>query len=206
MPTLTITAVVGLLLVPAAAGFAPAVLGGRRLARPRATVEAPTELAPDDSMFVDEEAMLAARSSDALPAARLIEIAKAFLRTGGGVGGDAELLGETFQFEGPVVGPLDKESFVGALGNVDFGKAFPDFNPEFYGFHVDPFEGDRVWYTARGKGTNTGPFPSSDESATPATGKMVVNPPQVCSLTVDHATGLITRCVKRALLLRLLLV
>ena len=144
------------------------------------------------SIFVDEESMLAARGDSALSTEKLIDIAKAFLETSRGVGGDPDLLSEEFKFEGPVVGPFSKSEFVAALSNVDFDAAFPDFNPEFYGFHVDPFEGDRVWYTARGKGTNTGPFPSKT-SATPATNKRVVNPPQVCSITIDHSTGLIKR-------------
>ena len=42
---------------------------------------------------------------------------------------------------------------------------------------------------ARGRGTNTGPLPPF---APQATGKQLVNPPQVCSLTFDKA-GLVTR-------------
>ena len=49
-----------------------------------------------------------------------------------------------------VVGPLSKDAFVKAIGGVDFGLAFPDFEAQFYGFHVDPLEGDRVW-CARGR-------------------------------------------------------
>ena len=107
----------------------------------------------------------------------------------GGLGADPELLAESFVFEGPVVGPLDKQAFVDAIGSVDFDKAFPDFQGEFYGFHVDPFDLNRVWYTARGRGTNTGPLPPF---APQATGKQLVNPPQVCSLTFDKS-GLVTR-------------
>ena len=46
-----------------------------------------------------------------------------------------------------------------------------------------------MWYTARGRGTNTGPLPPF---APQATGKQLVNPPQVCSLTFDKS-GLVTR-------------
>merc|ERR1712113_696321 len=59
---------------------------------------------------------------------------------------------------------------------------------QFYGFHVDPIDLNRVWYTARGVGTNRGPFPGE----LPATGRKVVNPPQVCSMTVN-AQGLVSR-------------
>ena len=76
-----------------------------------------------------------------------------------------------------------------AIGSVDLKAGFPDFQGEFYGFHVDPLEKNRVWYTARGYGTNTGPLPPF---TTAATGRSLVNPPQVCSLTFDDQ-GLATK-------------
>lgn len=57
------------------------------------------------------------------------------------------------------------------------------------GFRVDPFEGNRVWYMARGRGTNTGPLPPF---ANQPTGKALVNPPQACSLTFDES-GLVIK-------------
>ena len=142
----------------------------------------------DESLFVDEAAALA-RSTFPLSADEMITLSKQFISSRGGLGADPELLAESFVFEGPVVGPLDKQAFVDAIGSVDFDKAFPDFQGEFYGFHVDPFDLNRVWYTARGRGTNTGPLPPF---APQATGRQLVNPPQVCSLTFDRA-GLVTR-------------
>ena len=68
-----------------------------------------------------------------------------------------------------------KTEFVKAISSVDIVTGFPDFTGEFYGFSVDPLEGDRVWYTARGRGTNTGPLPPF---AAEATGRSLVNPPQ----------------------------
>merc|ERR1740136_531753 len=122
----------------------------------------------------------------------MILIAKRFLASKGGLGGDPAMLSSSFTFEGPVVGPLSKQEFVTAIGRVDFSVAFPDYKNEFYGFHVDPFEGDRVWYTARGEGTNNGALdPFVPEKS--GTGRLVVNPPQVCSLTIDHSTGLISK-------------
>ena len=143
-------------------------------------------------MFINEPEELGKRPATALAPDEMIVIAKRFLASSGGLGGDPEMLSPTFTFEGPVVGPLGKKEFVGAIGSVDFGAAFPDFTSEFYGFHVDPFEGDRVWYTARGKGKNTGPLvPFVPEVS--GTGTTVVNPPQVCSITIDHSTGLISK-------------
>ncbi|KAL3823488.1 hypothetical protein ACHAXA_010248 [Cyclostephanos tholiformis] len=122
----------------------------------------------------------------------LIAIAKRFLVDSNGLGGDPSLLAENFTFEGPVVGPLTKDAFVKAIGSVDFPRAFPNWIPQFYGFHVDPLEpmANRVWYTARGRGINEGPLPPF---APEGSGREVVNPPQVCSITIDHDTGLITR-------------
>jgi len=143
-------------------------------------------------MFINEPEQLDKRPESALSTDKMILIAKRFLASSGGLGGDPAMLSSSFTFEGPVVGPLQKDEFVKAIGSVDFSAAFPDFKSEFYGFHVDPFEGDRVWYTARGKGKNTGPLvPFVPEKS--GTGKTVVNPPQVCSLTIDHSTGLISR-------------
>ena len=87
------------------------------------------------------------------------------------------------------VGPLGKDEFLSAIGSVDMKTAFPDFQGEFYNFNVDPFEGNRVWYIARGRGTNTGPLPPF---APTATNKPLVNPPQACSLTFDES-GLVTK-------------
>jgi hypothetical protein len=143
-------------------------------------------------MFIDESDELGKRPTSALSPEDMIVIAKRFLASSGGLGGDPAMLSPSFTFEGPVVGPLGKKEFVDAIGSVDFGAAFPDFKSEFYGFHVDPFEGDRVWYTARGKGKNTGPLVPFVPNAS-GTGTMVVNPPQVCSITIDHSTGLISK-------------
>ena len=122
----------------------------------------------------------------------LITIAKRFLKSSNGLGGDPDMLAESFIFEGPVVGPLKKEEFVKAIGSVDFATAFPNWTPQFYGFFVDPLEVEqnRVWYTARGEGVNTGPLlPFAPEP----TNNKVINPPQVCSLTINHSSGLIER-------------
>jgi hypothetical protein len=142
----------------------------------------------ENAIFVDEEAMLA-KANFPLPPEKLISLAKGFLASRGGFGADPDLMADNFEFAGPVVGPLSKAAFVSAISSVDIDKGFPDFNPEFYGFRVDPFEGNRVWYTARGRGTNTGPLPPF---ANEPTGRSLVNPPQACSLTFDE-NGLATK-------------
>lgn len=153
-----------------------------------------TEISDDivnNPMFippVDEQKVVEGKRSPE----ELIAIAKRFLVGSNGLGGDPDLLAESFTFEGPVVGPLTKEAFVKAIGSVDFATAFPNWTPQFYGFNVDPLEpeANRVWYTARGRGVQEGPLPPF---APEGSGREVVNPPQVCSLTIDHTTGLITK-------------
>jgi len=140
------------------------------------------------SIFVDEQRMLKDQKFPIAPD-DLIAKAKIFLESRGGFGADPDLLADDFKFYGPVVGPLPKDEFISAIGSVDMNTAFPDFQGEFYAFNVDPFEGDRVWYIARGRGTNTGPMmPFSPQ----ATEKSVENPPQACSLTFDEK-GLVTK-------------
>jgi hypothetical protein len=140
------------------------------------------------SIFIDEAALLKEKGFPLLPE-ELIARAKKFLDSRGGFGADPALMAEDFQFMGPVVGPLSKDVFVKAIGSVDMEASFPDFQGEFYGFRVDPFEGNRVWYIARGRGTNTGPPPIVGGAPT---NKKLENPPQACSLTYNEQ-GLVTK-------------
>jgi len=183
------TQVAGLLVSSpsSAVSPSPAVSSVGRWERGSTVMVASTR-AETNQIFVDEEAMLASASFP-LPPEQLISLAKQFLASRGGFGADPNLMADSFIFAGPVVGPLSKEAFVSAISSVDIATGFPDFNPEFYGFRVDPFEGNRVWYTARGRGTNTGPLPPF---APDATGKSLVNPPQTCSVTFDES-GLVTK-------------
>jgi hypothetical protein len=99
--------------------------------------------ASSSPIFID--APTAAAAAFPIAPERLIELSREFLVYKNGLGTNPELLAADFRFEGPVVGPLSKDAFVKAIGGVDFGLAFPDFEAQFYGFHVDPLEGDRVW-------------------------------------------------------------
>lgn len=164
-----------------------AVIDAKEESNPTVAVDDDIEANP---MFVDEKAMLAEKGFK-IPPAELILLAKKFLVSRGGFGADPDLLSEDFNFIAPVVGPLSKDAFTKAIGSVDIKKAFPDFNAEFHNFQVDPFEGNRVWYIARGKGRNTGSFPPFAPGVS-GTGKYVVNPPQACSLTFNEE-GLVTK-------------
>ena len=57
-------------------------------------------------------------------------------------------------------------------------KGFPDLVNNYWGFHVDPMEPNRVWFFTRASGTHTGEF--NFGRPIPPTGKEVHTPPQVC--------------------------
>jgi hypothetical protein len=143
-----------------------------------ATAEITDEIL-SNPMFIPSPTGGAQESSDGkLLPDELIYVAKRFLVGSNGLGGDTDMLSDDFRFEGPVVGPLSKGEFVASIGRVDFRGAFPGWTPQFYGFHVDPLKpgaGGRVWYTARGRGVNSGPLPPF---APAVTGAEVINPPQ----------------------------
>lgn len=126
-------------------------------------------------MFVDEEESLA-KAGFPIPPEELIMLTKKYLVASQGVD-SPEMLAEDFNFVGPVVGPLDKEAYLTAVGGFDLKAAFPDLNPGFHHFRVDPFEGDRIWFTSSATGTDTGGFLGKKP-----TGKKFITPPQTCSI------------------------
>lgn len=111
----------------------------------------------------------------------LIRLTKAVLATNNGCD-MPELLADDFEFIAPVVGPLSKEEFTKAFASFDIMEAFPDMQFNYHHFRADPFEPNRIWYTARAKGTHTGKLADS----IPATGKMVETPPQSCSMVFNE--------------------
>ncbi|CAE8594505.1 unnamed protein product [Polarella glacialis] len=138
-----------------------------------------------DANFVDESKELAAHPFPFAPQ-ELVARAKRILALNIGFPGEVGgLMAEDFEFAGPVVGPLSKKAYLDAIKGFDLLKFFPDSNFEMYDFRVDPFEPNRVWFTSRGKGTQTG---SSKDSPffSKATGKSYVNPPQACSFTFNE--------------------
>eukprot|EP00747_Dinoflagellata_sp_TGD_P000171 gnl/TRDRNA2_/TRDRNA2_100229_c1_seq1.p1 gnl/TRDRNA2_/TRDRNA2_100229_c1~~gnl/TRDRNA2_/TRDRNA2_100229_c1_seq1.p1 ORF type:complete len:204 (+),score=25.10 gnl/TRDRNA2_/TRDRNA2_100229_c1_seq1:26-613(+) len=128
---------------------------------------------------VDEEAMIAQAAFPIGPK-ELIQRAKAILKKG--LANSADDLADDFQFIGPVVGPLGKEPFVKAFSGFDLGTAFPDMKASYYGFRVDPFEPNRVWYDSRANGTHTGTLAGRVKP----TGKKVISPAQAQSFTFNE--------------------
>lgn len=130
---------------------------------------------------VDEEALFAASTFPIKPA-DLIKRAKQVLEVGIGTKDGGACLAPDFEFCAAVVGPLGRAEYLAALGSFKLEDAFPDLNPNYYGFRVDPFEPNRVWFTSRSTATHTGKLLGK-----PPTGKKLVLPPQQFHLdfTVD---------------------
>ena len=134
---------------------------------------------PNPSLYdvVDEEKMLS-ESKFPIKPNELIELTKENLRKG-----FASIdLSEDFEFIGPVVGPLSKDTFVNAVAGFELAEGFPDMKSQFHHFRVDPFETNRVWFQNRTVGTHTGVLAGNIQP----TGKKVECPPQALSLTFNE--------------------
>lgn len=131
--------------------------------------------------FLDEEAMLAASTFPIAPK-DLIAKAKAWLANATEGQYDAATMADEFEFVGPVVGPLTKEQFLGAIGGFDLKAGIPDLTGNMHHFRVDPYIHSRVWFTTIAKGTHTGTL----AGAIAPTGKAFQSPPQACSLTFNE--------------------
>jgi len=124
---------------------------------------------------VDEKTMIAS-STFPIKSDKLIELTREFLAANNGCD-NPELLSDDFTFAGPVVGPIPKNEFIKAFSSFSITEAFPDMQANFYNFHVDPFEHDRVWFSSRATGTHTGVMAGKFQP----TGKKFISPPQMSS-------------------------
>jgi len=132
------------------------------------------------SWELDTSAMLSKSTFKIKPAA-LIERCKVVVNNGIGLK-NADDLSEDFQFIFPVVGPLSKKEYLDAVGGFELGKMFPGFDRGLYfDFRVDPFEYNRVWFTAsfNAKHSGEGPFGKPTDI-------LVTCPPQTISLTFNE--------------------
>merc|ERR1711988_337765 len=77
------------------------------------------------------------------------------------------LLSNDFSFVGPLVGPLDKDTFLKAFTSFNIRKAFPDLKYSLNDLRVDPFDKARVWLSVRSSGTFTGTFGEGKNSIQP---------------------------------------
>lgn len=97
-----------------------------------------------------------------------------------------EMLDESFVFMGPFVGGaggLPRDEYLKAVGGFDIRAAFPDLNPNFHHFRVDPLDPGRVWFTSQASGTDLGGFLGNAP-----TGKRFETPPQARFPSLDWAT------------------
>ncbi len=89
-------------------------------------------------------------------------------------------LADDFTFCAAVVGPIDKEEYLGALGTFKLEESF-DIQQNFFGFHVDPLQTNRVWWTSRAVAKHVETFAGVE-----ATGKELVMPPQLYHLDFNE--------------------
>merc|ERR1712086_252422 len=137
------------------------------------------------NQVVDEPATLS-RTQNLFPLTEKELIAKCHQLICSEFGGlKPELLAEDFQFLFPVVGPLHKKEFVHAFTSFRVHEAFPDSRANFYNFHVDPLEPNRIWCLSRGHFRHTGTL-SFGPSKYPATQREICLPPQCFSMSFDE--------------------
>lgn len=134
--------------------------------------------------FINVEERLA-QSTFAISPHDLVERAKTIMKTPPLLG-DPDSLSNDFEFCAPVVGPLNKDQYLGALKNFNLDKAFNN-DSRVYNIHVDPFEYNRVWFHVRPIAVHIGEF-----AGAAATGKTLEQPPQVNSFTFNEQ-GLVTQ-------------
>ena len=112
-----------------------------------------------------------------IPAATLIGLTKAWLAQLEEGDDSVDWFSSDFRFIAPVVGSFGNDE----SGALELKKAFPDLKANPHHFRVDPFEPNRVWWSVKYEGTNTGPV-----MGMPATGKLVESPVQAQSVTFNE--------------------
>jgi len=65
------------------------------------------------------------------------------------------LMAEDFVFFGPIIGPLNKQDYLGTVTSFKISAAFPDLKLKVSDFTRDPTEEDRYWGILRLEGTQT---------------------------------------------------
>ena len=107
---------------------------------------------------------------------------------------DPDLLAGGFTFCGPIVGPLNKKTFLDAFSSFNIRDAIPDLDENYSNFRVDPYDPYRVWYDTKAKGTRTGPLAGQEGN-----GAKYFGPPEVGSMTFDD-DGFCTRLTAGAVM------
>jgi len=117
--------------------------------------------------------MLEIDAAAALPEERLLALTSALILGNFGTA-DPSLLADTFSFTGPLVGPLSKDSFVGAYTGVSkILSSLEELDYQYRDVRVCPYDVNRVWFT------------SSPTALYPPTGKRWISPPECGSAQFD---------------------
>jgi len=106
------------------------------------------------SWELDTSAMLA-KSTFKIKPAQLISRCKEVIDKNIGLD-DANDLADDFTFQFPVIGPLTKDQYIKAVKGFELKTVFPNLNPGFCDFRVDPFEPNRVWFTVNFDAVHSG--------------------------------------------------
>ena len=134
----------------------------------------------DNQCILDVDAMLR-ESKFMIKPNDLIKRCKYILQNKVGLNDESDLA-DNFQFIFPVVGPLSKKEYLSTLRKFNLEKMFPNIDKGiYYNFYVDPYENNRVWFTARMRCCHTG-----SNSFGSATNINVDCPPQVNSLSFNE--------------------
>lgn len=136
----------------------------------------------EGGLFINEEELLS-RSTFPIPPDRLVEMAKDVLRAGVHKCGK---LSRDFCFSAPFIGPLNRDDFASTMETMKLDDVFPDMSPRIYHIRVDPLQPNRVWFTTRPIGTNTGYLRAKLPIPVAPTGKVVELPPQTSSLSFNE--------------------
>jgi len=96
-----------------------------------------------------------------------------------------------FVFFGPVVGPLNKEDYLGTLGLFKIYEAFPDIEESASKFVQDLEDVNRYWGIIRVQGARKEEFNMGNRKIAPTDNPLLVDPQSV-SVTL-YEEGLITQ-------------
>ena len=130
---------------------------------------------------IDTEALYAA-SSFAIVPTDLLARAKEVLSPNIGIGtkDNGACLADDFEFCAAVVGPIPRDEYLEALGNFSLENSF-DIQQNYYGFHVDPMQTNRVWFFTRQVAKHVNEFAGVE-----ATGKELTMPPQLMHMDFNE--------------------
>jgi hypothetical protein len=174
---------------PSSLAFTPNVNIGHHAAVIAAAAVKSLEAEAPETMFdtfVNEDALFD-KSTFSIAPDQLMQRAKEILSPAIGLGtkDGGACLADNFEFCAAVVGPINKEEYLNALGSFRLEDSF-DITPNFFGMSVDPFQPNRVWFFNRVKGIHTGKFMGAEP-----TRREIVYPPQIQHMDFDSNGKLI---------------